>query len=230
MSGYIHPGIGGLLCSRPDQTTGMTAAVKGKFITFEGIDGAGKSSHVEWLAERLRQRGLTVQVTREPGGTPLGEKLRALLLSEPMHLETETLLMFAARREHLARVIEPALERGEWVVCDRFTDATYAYQGGGRGLARSKLQTLEHWVHDHLQPDLTLLFDLPFDVARQRIAHATRELDRFEQERAEFHERVRLAYLDRAAAHPERIRVIDADRTVEEVREILECILSSNCL
>jgi dTMP kinase len=148
--------------------------VKGKFITFEGIDGAGKSSHVDWLAERLRERGLTVQVTREPGGTALGEKLRDLLLNQPMHLETETLLMFAARREHLAQVIEPALARGEWVVCDRFTDATHAYQGGGRGLERSKLQVLEHWVHDHLQPNLTLLFDLPLEVARERIAVASR--------------------------------------------------------
>lgn len=120
--------------------------MRGKFITFEGIDGAGKSSHVEWLAETLRQRDLVVHVTREPGGTPLGEKLRELLLNESMHLETETLLMFAARREHLAQVIEPALSRGEWVVCDRFTDATFAYQGGGRGLDRNKLQQLEHWV------------------------------------------------------------------------------------
>lgn len=204
--------------------------MRGKFITFEGIDGAGKSSHVEWLAAWLREHKLTVRVTREPGGTPLGEKLRALLLSESMHLETETLLMFAARREHLAQVIEPALERGEWVVCDRFTDATYAYQGGGRGLSRSKLQVLENWAHDHLQPDLTLLFDLPFDVARQRIAHATRELDRFEQERADFHERVRHAYLDRATANPGRIQVIDADHSIEEIRKILEQTVSSRCL
>lgn len=204
--------------------------MRGKFVTFEGIDGAGKSSHVEWLADWLRKRGLTVRVTREPGGTGLGEKLRALLLSEAMHLETETLLMFAARREHLAQVIEPALERGEWVVCDRFTDATYAYQGGGRGLPRAKLQVLEHWVHDHLQPDLTLLFDLPFDVARQRIAHSARELDRFEQERADFHERVRHAYLDRASANPARIRIIDADRPIAEIRELLEETVTSYCL
>lgn len=204
--------------------------MRGKFITFEGIDGAGKSSHVEWLAGWLREQGKTVRVTREPGGTPLGEKLRGLLLSEPMHLETETLLMFAARREHLAQVIEPALERGEWVVCDRFTDATYAYQGGGRGLCRNKLQSLEHWVHDHLQPDLTLLFDLPFDVARERIAHSTRELDRFEQERADFHERVRLAYLDRATANPRRIQVIDANHAIDKIRATLEDVVSSHCL
>lgn len=196
--------------------------MSGKFITFEGIDGAGKSSHVEWLAELLRQRGLVVQVTREPGGTALGEKLRDLLLSEEMHLETETLLMFAARREHLAQVIEPALKRGEWVVCDRFTDATFAYQGGGRGLDRSKLQQLEHWVHGHLQPDLTLLFDLPLKVARERIALASRVLDRFEQERADFHERVRQVYLDRAKNHSSRIQVIDAQCSITDIRVSLQ--------
>lgn len=204
--------------------------MRGKFITFEGIDGAGKSSHVEWLAEWLRARGKTVQVTREPGGTELGEKLRALLLAEPMHLETETLLMFAARREHLARLIEPALARGDWVVCDRFTDATYAYQGGGRGLDRAKFAVLEHWVHEHLQPDLTLLFDLPLDVARERIVLANRTLDKFEQERVDFHERVRLAYLERAHAHPSRIRVIDANQPLDKIRVKLEEVLSSACL
>ncbi len=203
--------------------------MKGKFITFEGIDGAGKSSHVEWLADWLRAQGKTVQVTREPGGTELGEKLRALLLAEPMHLETETLLMFAARREHLARLIEPALARGEWVVCDRFTDATYAYQGGGRGLDRAKFAVLEHWVHEHLQPDLTLLFDLPLDVARERIVLANRTLDKFEQERVDFHERVRLAYLERAHAHPSRIRVIDANQPLDKIRVKLEEVLASHC-
>jgi len=204
--------------------------VKGKFITFEGIDGAGKSSHVEWLAEQLRTRGLTVQVTREPGGTEIGEALRQLLLNEPMHLETETLLMFAARREHLAKLIEPALERGEWVVCDRFSDATYAYQGGGRGLDRNKLQILEHWVHEHIQPDLTLLFDLPLDVARERIVLANRVLDRFEQERADFHERVRQAYLERAHANPKRVHLVDANRSREDIRKLLEQIISTHCL
>lgn len=203
--------------------------MKGKFITFEGIDGAGKSSHVEWLADWLRAHGKTVQVTREPGGTELGEKLRALLLAEPMHLETETLLMFAARREHLARLIEPALARGEWVVCDRFTDATYAYQGGGRGLDRAKFAVLEHWVHEHLQPDLTLLFDLPLDVARERIVLANRTLDKFEQERVDFHERVRLAYLERAHAHPSRIRVIDANQPLDKIRVKLEEVMANHC-
>jgi dTMP kinase len=203
--------------------------VKGKFITFEGIDGAGKSSHVEWLAAFLRDQGKTVHVTREPGGTELGEKLRTLLLNDPMHLETETLLMFAARREHLARLIEPALARGEWVVCDRFSDATYAYQGGGRGLDKAKFLVLEHWVHEHVQPDLTLLFDLPLDVARERIVLASRVLDKFEQERADFHERVRQAYLERAHANPSRVRVVNANQTREEIRKSLEVIVSSIC-
>jgi len=204
--------------------------MKGKFITFEGIDGAGKSSHVEWLATFLRDKGKVVHVTREPGGTELGEKLRELLLHKSMHLETETLLMFAARREHLAKVIEPALANGEWVVCDRFSDATYAYQGGGRGLDRAKLQQLEHWVHGHLQPDLTLLFDLPLDVARERIVLASRVLDRFEQERADFHERVRQAYLERAHSSPARIRVVDAQQSIETIRNLLEITVSSTCL
>ncbi|MDP3438919.1 MAG: dTMP kinase [Azonexus sp.] len=204
--------------------------MKGKFITFEGIDGAGKSSHVEWLAEWLRGRGLVVHVTREPGGTELGEKLRTLLLNEPMHLETEALLMFAARREHLARLIEPALGRGEWVVCDRFSDATFAYQGGGRGLDRAKFLALEHWVHEHVQPNLTLLFDLPLDVARERIALASRVLDRFEQERADFHERVRQAYLERAHQNPSRIQVVDANNSLENIRRSLEQIVTTSCL
>ena len=204
--------------------------MKGKFITFEGIDGAGKSSHVEWLAEWLRGQGKVVHVTREPGGTELGEKLRALLLSEPMHLETETLLMFAARREHLAKLIEPALQRGEWVVCDRFSDATYAYQGGGRGLDRGKFQALEHWVHEHVRPDLTLLFDLPLDVARERIVLANRKLDKFEQERVDFHDRVRQAYLERAQSNPGRIQMIDANNSIENIRKTLEEVVSNRCL
>ena len=203
--------------------------MKGKSITFEGIDGAGKSSHVEWLAEALHLSGRVVHVTREPGGTELGEKLRELLLNEPMHLETETLLMFAARREHLARLIEPALARGEWVVCDRFSDATYAYQGGGRGLDRAKFLALEQWVHADLQPDLTLLFDLPLDVARERIVLANRNLDRFEQERVDFHERVRQAYLERAHASPARFRIIDANQSIDNIRKQLEQIIATIC-
>ncbi|MGE4449664.1 MAG: dTMP kinase [Azospira sp.] len=200
--------------------------MRGKFITFEGIDGAGKSTHIQWLADQLTARGKTVVTTREPGGTPLGEKLRALLLAEPMHLETEALLMFAARREHLAEVIEPALAAGTWVISDRFTDATVAYQGGGRGLSLDKLKVLEDWVHGHLQPDLTLLFDLPLAVAQARIGKE-RILDRFEQEEADFHERVRQCYLQRAGQSNGRIRVVQADRTVDEIKKSIEELIST---
>ncbi|SBT04065.1 Thymidylate kinase [Candidatus Accumulibacter aalborgensis] len=203
---------------------------RGKFITFEGIDGAGKSSHIAAAAAFVRGRGLPVISTREPGGTPLGEKLRELLLHEAMHLETEALLMFAARREHLAQVIEPALERGDWVICDRFSDATYAYQSGGRGLERRKFTQLEQWVHADLQPDLTLLFDLPSPIAGRRIAAQARELDRFEHERADFHERVRVAYLERAAAAPRRMRVIDADQVPETIQKLVETNIVTYCL
>lgn len=203
--------------------------MRGKFITLEGIDGAGKSTHLSWLVERLRAMGKTVLQTREPGGTPLGEKLRALLLSEPMHLETEALLMFAARREHLAQVILPALERGDWVVCDRFTDASFAYQGGGRGLDEAKLRILEQWVQEDMNPDLTLLFDVPTGIAQGRMTGAGRDLDRFEQEKQDFHERVRAAYLRRAVADPGRIRRIDATRTVDEIKVELEETISSDC-
>ena len=206
-----------------------TSIKPGKFITFEGIDGAGKSSHIDSVVDFLRRHGLSVVSTREPGGTPLGEKLRELLLSDAMHLETEALLMFAARREHLAQLIEPALARGDWVVCDRFSDATYAYQGGGRGLDKTKFAALEQWVHGHLQPDLTFLFDLPPAVAGQRIAAQGRQLDRFEQERADFHSRVRQAYLERAAQSPQRMVVINADQRLEEIREQIEGIVA-RCL
>ncbi|MFN3884167.1 MAG: dTMP kinase [Rhodocyclaceae bacterium] len=195
---------------------------RGKFITLEGIDGAGKSTHLAWLVEFLRGRGLSVVQTREPGGTPLGEKLRELLLSEPMHLETEALLMFAARREHLERVIWPALDRGQWVVCDRFTDASFAYQGGGRGLSLDKLRQLETWVQGGFQPDLTLLFDLPVEVAMQRMNGAARQLDRFEREKIDFHERVRAAYLARARQMPERIKVIDAQSSCRHIQKQIE--------
>lgn len=198
----------------------------GKFITLEGVDGAGKSTHLDWLVAHLRSQGRTVIQTREPGGTPLGEKLRELLLHEPMHLETEALLMFAARREHLERVIMPALARGDWVVCDRFTDATFAYQGGGRGLSAEKLGQLETWVQGTLQPDLTLLFDLPIDIAAQRMAGAARQLDRFEQEKADFHERVRAAYLRRARENPGRIRIIDGGQVIDIVKKQLEEVIS----
>jgi len=200
---------------------------RGRFITLEGVDGAGKSTHLSWLVNHLRAQGRTVVQTREPGGTPLGEKLRELLLHLSMQLETEALLMFAARREHLAQIILPALERGDWVVCDRFTDASFAYQGGGRGLSNAKLSQLENWVQEGFQPDLTLLFDLPIEVAAQRMAGAARPLDRFEREKADFHERVRAAYLARAAAMPARVKVIDSRQSLESIQKQLEEIFSS---
>jgi dTMP kinase len=198
--------------------------LSGKFITFEGIDGAGKSTHIGFVADLLRARGLHVVTTREPGGTALGEQLRELLLHQPMHLETEALLMFAARREHLAQVIEPALARGDWVISDRFTDASFAYQGGGRKLAQDKLEALEQWVHPERQPDLTLLFDVPLAVARERL-NASRTPDKFEQEQAEFFEATRAEYLRRAAEFAHRFRVIDSTGAISDIRKQLEEII-----
>ena len=200
---------------------------RGKFITFEGIDGAGKSTHIDFVADLLTAAsGKTVVTTREPGGTRLGEKLRELLLHEKMHLETEALLMFAARREHIAQVIEPALARGDWVISDRFTDATFAYQGGGRKLDLHKLDVLEQWVHPHLQPDLTLLFDVPLEVARARL-NASATLDKFEQEQADFFGATRAEYLRRAAEFPQRFRIVDATQPIIDVRKALEEIIAS---
>lgn len=201
-------------------------STRGKFITLEGIDGAGKSTHLQWLVETLRGRGLTVVSTREPGGTPLGEQLRALLLAEPMHADTEALLMFAARREHIAQVIEPALARGDWVVSDRFSDASFAYQGGGRGLDWARLKVLESWVQGGLQPDLTLYFDLDVAIARQRLAGTGNAPDRFELEQQAFFERVREAYRRRVAEDPVRYCLIDARQTVDEIRALLETELA----
>ena len=199
---------------------------KAKFITFEGVDGAGKSTHLNWFAETLRHRGLDVLVTREPGGTPLGERLRDILLNQPMHAETEALLMFAARLEHIETVIKPALARGTWVVSDRFSDASFAYQGGGRGVPLEKLEQLERWVHADLQPDLTLLFDIPVEVARQRLSNNA-TLDRFEQEKGTFFEKVRQAYLQRCQKNPQRFALIDAAQTPEKVKADLEKMVSS---
>jgi dTMP kinase len=200
---------------------------RGRFISFEGIDGAGKSTQHAWLVDHLKARGRSVVATREPGGTPLGEKLRALLLAEPMHLETEALLMFAARREHLVQVIEPALARGDWVVCDRFVDASFAYQGGGRGLDWKKLEVLSNWVLGPLRPDLTLIFDAPVAIAQQRLHAATPKPDRFEQEESEFFERVRAAYLRIARENPQRVRLIDATRSRELINKELEEIVAT---
>lgn len=206
---------------------GKQTMARGRFISFEGIDGAGKSTQHAWLVKHLRDQGRTVVATREPGGTALGEKLRALLLSEPMHLETEALLMFAARREHIALVIEPALARGDWVVCDRFVDASFAYQGGGRGLPWFKLEQLAAWTLGDLAPDLTLLFDAPVAVAQQRLHAATPNPDRFEQEQADFFDRVRAAYLKIAQDNPQRVRVIDATKTMADVNKELEVVVAS---
>ncbi len=201
---------------------------KGLFITVEGVDGAGKSTAMAWLAEQIDAQHTTV-LTREPGGTPLGERLRELLLHEKMDLETETLLMFAARREHIAQVIVPALSRGEVVISDRFTDATFAYQGGGRGVSWDKIAQLEQWVQGDLQPDFTLLFDVPLEIARARIAQRavqTQEaLDKFEQESFDFFTRTRDAYLQRAAQSPERMAVIDGTRSLDEVKAQIRSVI-----
>ncbi len=203
---------------------------RGRFITLEGIDGAGKSTHVSWLVERVAQMGRTPVATREPGGTPLGEALRELLLREPMTHDSEAMLMFAARREHLDRVIRPALARGDWVVCDRFTDATFAYQGGGHGVSFDAIAALERWVHGDCQPDLTVLFDVPIGVSRERLDRARAEgrtLDKFEREANAFFERVRRTYHDRAKADPRRFRVVDSTQPVVAVRAELAGHLSA---
>jgi len=198
----------------------------GRFITFEGIDGAGKSTQIVLLVETLRARGINVLRTREPGGTELGERLRKVLLGMEMHVDTEAMLMFAARREHLATVIEPALATGTWVVCDRFTDATYAYQVGARGLEAARCDALEAWVHPHLKPDLTLLFDLPPALAAARMEVNGAEPDRFERERHGFFERVRAAYLERARREPGRFHVIDASQEPREIAREIASVFS----
>lgn len=196
----------------------------GVFISFEGIDGAGKSTHIEGLAEAFRGEGRALTLTREPGGTPLAEQLRQMVLNQAMDAMTEALLVFAARRDHLRQVIEPALAKGDWVLCDRFTDATFAYQGAGRGFSLETLSILEHWVQTVQgetgvflrQPDLTLWFDLPPEIAARRLADA-RTADRFEAEPVEFFRRVRLGYEARALSAPQRFVRIDADQPREAV-------------
>lgn len=199
---------------------------RGRFITLEGGEGVGKSTNLAWVAEHLRARGLEVVCTREPGGTPRAEAIRGLLLDpngdEPLDDDAELLLVFAARAQHLARVVRPALERGAWVVCDRFTDATFAYQGGGRGIPAARIAELEAFVQRGLQPDLTLLLDMPMEAAQRRLEGRLErqggQRDRFERERGDFFEAVRRAYLARAAGAPERIAVIDADRSLAAVQ------------
>lgn len=197
-----------------------------KFITFEGMDGAGKSTHLEWFAESLRERGHDVLVTREPGGTPLGEQLREILLSQAMTIGTEAMLMFASRLEHVETVIKPALQAGKWVISDRFSDASFAYQGSGRGFDWDKLSQLEQWVHGDLNPDLTLFFDVPVEVARQRLANNA-TLDRFEQEHADFFVRVREGYHRRIAEYPHRYVVIDGSQPLNSVKQRLEQIVAA---
>ncbi len=201
--------------------------MSGLFITLEGPEGAGKSTNREYLAARLREQGIDVLLTREPGGTPLAERVRELLLApsdEPMASDTELLLVFAARAQHLAQVIVPALERGAVVLCDRFTDATYAYQGGGRGLDVERIAQLETFVQGSLRPDLTLVFDLPVEVGLSRAA-ARGRLDRFEQEGRGFFEAVRATYLQRAEAAPARYRILDASQSLEAVQWDLDALL-----
>lgn len=200
---------------------------EGRFITLEGGEGAGKSTNMAHVAQRLRAAGITVTLTREPGGTPLAENIRGLLLdpqNHAMHPDTELLLMFAARAQHLQELVLPALARGEWVLCDRFTDATYAYQGGGRQLDSQRIAALECWVQGGFQPDRTLLFDLPVALGLQR-AGERGALDRFEQEKRAFFERVRATYLERARLFPQRFRVIDAGRDLGDVQASLDPLI-----
>jgi dTMP kinase len=197
-------------------------AQRGKFITLEGVDGAGKSTHVPWIAERLRAGGGTagreVIVTREPGGTPLAERLRAVVLAEAMDPVAETLLMFAARADHVQKVIAPALARGAWVVCDRFTDATLAYQGGGKGVSLDLIRRLAQATHPGLEPDQTLIFDCTYEVSRSRLSASGRALDRFETEERAFFDRVRSAYRKLAGAEPGRVTIIDGSKAPAQVK------------
>jgi dTMP kinase len=200
-----------------------------KFVTVEGLDGAGKSTHLAWLRNALEARGVSVCATREPGGTQFGEALREMMLhpAHALHPESETLLMFAARREHVDKVIRPALAAGTWVLCDRFTDASFAYQACGSGVEWRKVEILERWVQDDLQPDLTLYFDVEPHIARSRIE--AKSPDRFEKEQAAFHEAVRAGYLRRAVEHARRFRIIDASGTLSDIQVELSKHLESLC-
>ena len=198
------------------------ASRRGRFITLEGVDGAGKSTHIPWIAQRLREAGHSVVVTREPGGTALAETLRGLVLCEPMSPLAETLLLFAARADHVQRIIAPALERGEWVVCDRFGDATIAYQGGGKGVPASLIAQLAESAHGALRPDRTLVFDCSYEVSRERLQAAGRAPDRFEAEGRVFFERVRAAYAKLAQDEPGRVKLVDGAGSIEQIRKALE--------
>lgn len=194
---------------------------QGMFITIEGIEGVGKSTNMDYVHQSLLAAGIDVVLTREPGGTELGEKIRGLLLdksNQSMVEDTELLLMFAARAQHLAEVIKPALTQGQWVLCDRFTDATYAYQGGGRGIACERIAQLEQWTQGDLRPDATLLLDAPVEVGMARAAGREQEADRFEREKQAFFVKVRQAYLDMASQNPQRYCVVDASQPLEQVK------------
>lgn len=210
--------------------------MKGYFITLEGIEGAGKSTSVQFLAEYLRSKGVDFTLTREPGGTEIAEKIRRVLLEhnqEPMHPDTEMLLYFAGRAQHLNQVILPSLQRGQWVICDRFTDTSYAYQGGGRGIPQEKIAALEQWVQGDLRPDYTLLFDVAVSTGLNRIKK-NRVLDRFEVEKESFFKKVRDCYLERAHKEPKRFHIIDANQAPQEVaaqiKDFLEIITDSRRL
>ena len=212
----------------------MSQMIPGKFITLEGIDGAGKSTHLLWLENLLEGMGKSIVATHEPGGTPLGERLRSILLDsrQTMHPETEALLMFTARREHLDKLILPALTKGEWVISDRFTDASFAYQGGGRGLSEDKLDGLEHWVQGEFQPDLTFYFDVTSELGRKRLNNrgdGVESIDRFEKEEGEFFDRVRESYLKRARKFSHRIHIIDSSQSLESIRLKLKDIILTIC-
>lgn len=201
----------------------------GKFLTIEGIEGVGKSTNIAFINEYLAQKEITLLLTREPGGTPMAEEIRELFLSkrdEPVADMTELLLVFAARAQHLSQKIEPALQQGQWVLCDRFTDATFAYQGGGRGLSKELIERLENLVQGERRPDLTLILDVPVEVGLER-ARNRGEMDRMESEEVEFFERVRQSYLDRAAQYPERYRIVDASQTLPGVQKDIASTLDA---
>ncbi|MBL1261699.1 MAG: dTMP kinase [Thiotrichaceae bacterium] len=203
------------------------ALSRGCFITVEGTEGVGKSSNITFIQETLQAAGIDVVATREPGGTPLGEEVRELLLDHRhsgMSSDAELLLMFAARAQHIKQLIQPALNQGQWVLCDRFTDATYAYQGGGRGISNERIATLENWVQGTLRPDITVLLDLPVDIGLARAA-IRGVADRFEKEQQAFFEQVRNAYLAQAETQPKRYRIIDASRTLEAVQQQIAGVL-----
>ncbi len=201
----------------------------GKFISIEGIEGAGKSTQIQFIKGYLEEFNQDVVITREPGGTPVAEEIRELLLTprkDGMGDDTELLLMFAARAEHIKQVIQPALSKGKWVVCDRFVDATFAYQGGGRGINEQRIAELSDWTLAGLKTDLTLLFDLPVELGQQRVNQRLLEKDRFEQEKTDFFEKIRQCYLIRAEHEPERIQVVDASKSIKDIQQQVSVFLN----